>query len=327
MSLARISMPGSNSFQDEFRDDVFNGLSSRHRSIPSKYLYNDAGSVLFEMICETDEYYVMRAEMDILNRNGRDIMERLGSRGALVELGSGSGQKALQLLESSKPGQSYVAVDISPAALRDCVALLRRRRPLVNPIGVVADFFSEDALVEIPRLGPQSMAYLAGSTLGNFSPEEAAKIVSRMLRLAGPRGTALLGLDLVKSVDRLESAYNDRKGLTAAFSLNLLNRVNHELSADFRVADWSHRAVFNAATSAIETDLVSKKDQRVVIDGRLFHFVSGDAIRIEISRKFSPRMIIDLAESCSARVSGAWFDVNNDFCVVALSRQDDGQRP
>lgn len=301
-----------------FRNDIWHGLSQRPRELSSKYFYDARGSALFERICETPEYYLTRAELSLMQTHASAIAEALGPDVRLVEFGNGSGIKTRLLLQALRTPCAYVPVDISETALAFSSAALVSEFPTLPVAPLCADFTAPLALPKLPHEARRTVIQLAGSTLGNFSESESITLLQQMRRTAGAGGAVLLGLDLKKETARLEAAYNDADGVTAAFTLNLLERINRELDGDFNLDAFTHRAKYSVEAGRIETDIVSQRDQYANVAGRRFDFAEGEAIRVEVSTKYDADDIAHLAAASGLKLQTRWTDTDGDFAVVLL---------
>jgi dimethylhistidine N-methyltransferase len=303
--------------RERFLADVLEGLSRRQKEIPCKWLYDARGSALFEEICTLDEYYPTRTELGIMERGAAAMAEGLGPACALVEYGSGSGLKTQLLLEHVREPAAYVPVDISPAALAETERRLAARFPLLRVIPVRADFTEGVALPQVP--GARSRAvYFPGSTIGNFHKPDAVEFLARVRRDCGPGGALLVGVDLLKSRAVLERAYDDRRGVTAAFDRNLLARVNRELGADFDLAAFRHEARFDERHGRIEMHLVAEAPQRVTVAGQAFQLAAGESIFTESSYKYALPEFQALAAIAGWSTERAWSDPRAWFAVLLL---------
>ena len=237
---------------DGFRADVLRGLSAPHKELPCKYFYDERGSRLFERICTLPEYYPTRTELAILGRDGREMAERLGPHSLLVEFGSGSSVKTRALLDRLETPAAYIPVDISREQLLASARALIRDYPDLEVRPVCADFTLPFEIPAVSRPACKRVVFFPGSTIGNFPPDKARQLLTRAARLCGTNGGMLLGADLKKDPQLLHAAYNDSQGVTAAFNLNLLVRINRELGADFRVEQFWHHALYNPIEGRIE---------------------------------------------------------------------------
>jgi L-histidine Nalpha-methyltransferase len=272
--------------------EVEQGLLSERAYCSPKYFYNALGSTLFEAITHLPEYYPTRTEASILFDQAASIHRHIPKQAAWIDLGAGSCQKASSMFEQTKPGV-YVAVDISLDYLTDTLICLQRAHPAVDIVGVGMDFSTEltwPAELSKQLLQRPVFAFYPGSSLGNFTPDQALGFLGRIAELcrAAQSGSGLLiGIDLVKSTEVLERAYDDDLGVTAAFNLNVLRHINTILSADFDVRDWRHRAIFNTSESRIEMHLIAKHAVTVSWGKQRRVFKAGEGIHTENSYKWT----------------------------------------
>jgi len=304
----------------EFLDDVLNGLSSASRSIPSKYFYDEIGSAIFDAICELDEYYPTRVEIEIMNRYGDAIAFRIGPNVRLVEYGSGSSTKTRILLDQLIDPCLYVPVDISKQHLTRTADALASDYPMLSIAPVAADFTRP---FEVPTCEYEprgTCVYFPGSTIGNFAQSEATQLLADIAHRCKRGDGLLIGFDLRKDIDVLESAYNDRAGVTAAFNKNLLDRMNSELGANFDTRQFHHHAFFNDAAGRIEMHLVSQREQSVFIADHLFQFDRNETIRTEYSHKYSISEFNRMAAKVGWHCKETWTDERDYFAVMYLER-------
>ena len=302
-----------------FLADVIAGLSRPRKALPAKYFYDARGSRLFEAICRTPEYYPTRTETALMKAQAAAMARRLGARCAVIEYGSGSGRKTRILVEALDP-VAYVPIDIAREQLIRTAAQFARDYPRLAVTAVCADYSRPLRLPRLAGLAPRRrVIYFPGSTIGNFTPVEAAAFLVNARRVAGPGGAMLVGVDLKKNATLLNAAYNDAAGVTAAFNLNLLARINRELGADFELSGFRHLAFFDAARGRIEMHLVSLKEQRVRIAGRVFSFRGGEAIHTENSCKYSVAEFHRLAAGAGFQAAACWTDPERLFSVHYLS--------
>ena len=305
---------------DGFREDVIAGLSQPQKALPPKYFYDARGSRLFEAICRLKEYYPTRAELALTRAHIGEIARFAGRRSspavALIEYGSGASVKSRLLIGALQPSV-YIPVDISEAALRDAAAVLRRRFPRLAIRPVHGDF-SQPLKIPMGHGRRRRVVYFPGSTIGNLTPEEAQAFL-RMTRGQVSRGGAMLvGVDLKKDARQLHAAYNDARGVTAAFNLNLLARINRELGGDFRPHRFRHYAFYNATLGRIEMHLVSLARQTVNIGNYRFAFEPGESIHTENSYKYSIGGFRALAERAGFRSAAVWVDAKRLFSLHGL---------
>jgi L-histidine Nalpha-methyltransferase len=301
-----------------FEADVLAGLSRTPKRLPSKYFYDARGSELFERICEQPEYYLTRVELGIMQACGDEMAEALGPELRLVEFGSGAGLKTRLLLAALHSPVAYLPVEISPSALASSVAQLAEAFPRIDMQPVCADFTAPLVLPPARRTPRRTAVYFPGSTLGNFDGEEARALLRSMRALIGSDGAVLIGLDLKKDRAALEAAYNDAAGVTATFTLNLLQRIDRELAADFDLTRFRHRATYNTLAGRIETAIVSRVAQVVQVAGRRFEFAADEAIAVEISCKYAESDVQRLAGQAGLRVVRRWNDAEARFGVFLL---------
>ena len=302
----------------EMRADVLRGLAQRPKRLPSKYFYDARGSELFERICEQPEYTLTRDELAIMREHVGEIAHALGPDVLLLEYGSGSGLKTRLLLRHLRTPVAYVPVEIAPEALSASMAKLAAEFPCVEMLPVCADFTRTIELPRPRRAARRTLVYFPGSTLGNFETPEALRLLRQMRAEMGHDGAALVGIDLRKDRATLEAAYNDAAGVTAEFTLNMLARFNRELGADFNLADFRHRARWNALAGRIETHVVSTRAQTVRVAGHAYRFDGGEAMLVEYSCKYTPEEFSALAWRAGLRVARTWEDSLRRFSVQLL---------
>jgi dimethylhistidine N-methyltransferase len=298
-----------------FRADVLAGLSGPTKTLPCKYLYDDRGSRLFDQICELPEYYPTRTELGILRRHAGDMAAALGDECLVVEYGSGSGLKTPLLLERLRHPAGYVPVEISRDHLLASATALARRFPQIEVLPVWADFTGDFEIPSTRRAPRRKAVFFPGSTIGNFGPTDAVRLMEGVAQRCGPGGGFLVGVDLRKSKAILEPAYDDAAGVTAAFNKNLLVRINRELGADFDLDQFDHRAVFDERHSRIEMHLVSRRRQAVHLDGHTIWFAAGESICTEHSYKYTLEAFRDMARTAGLTVRQVWTDDAGWFSV------------
>jgi L-histidine Nalpha-methyltransferase len=306
---------------DSFLDELFFGLSKDPKSIPSKYFYDKTGSELFDQICCLDEYYPTRTEMLILRNNVAEICTLFGSGCRLIELGSGSSAKTRILLDHLHEPAAYVPIDIAGDHLLQSTARLARVYPELCITPVCADFTVGLTLPESPYSPKRTVAFFPGSTIGNLEPVEAGKFLRKIAILCGAGGGLLIGVDLKKDRPMLECAYNDARGVTAAFNLNLLTRINRSFNAGIHNDQFQHYAFYNEEFGRIEMHLVSLVDQTAELNGTPFFFGQGEHIITEYSYKYAPREFAKLAARSGWRVKRFWTDPAKLFSVQYLEVQ------
>jgi len=302
-----------------FAADVIEGLGATAKQLPPKYFYDAAGSDLFEQITRLPEYYPTRAEMAILRRHGAEIAATVPAHAALIEFGAGAATKIRLLLQAGLAARlgAYVPVDISGEFVLAQSEALRQDWPALSVNPVVADFTTRfelpAAIAAMPRAG-----FFPGSTLGNFEPDAALAFLRGARQLLGAGATLIIGIDLEKDVTTLERAYDDAAGVTARFNMNVLRRINQELGADFDLAAFTHRALYNTGQHRIEMHLVSRREQAVNLLGERFTFRRGETIHTENSYKYSIPRFKALAAGAGWQTVKSWTDSDGLFSVHAL---------
>lgn len=307
--------------QDDWQEDcpirteLQDGLNAEAASISPKYFYDALGSTLFEAICALPEYYPTRTEALIFEQHAQDIAATVGKDVTLIDLGAGNCAKAARLFPTLQPRQ-YVPIDISTDFLREAVNGLRQKFPTI-PMQEIAMDFSTSLQLPATVERQNRLFFYPGSSLGNFSPDQALQFLRRMrhgLQL-GEGGGVLLGIDLVKEKAVLDAAYDDALGVTAAFNRNALLHVNRLLGSDFVVDDWQHRGFFNAEQSRVEMHLEARRDVTVSWCGGSRQFVQGERIHTENSYKFTPEGFSDLLRQAGFGHAKMWFDPQNWFML------------
>jgi dimethylhistidine N-methyltransferase len=302
---------------DPFASDVIAGLSAPHKHLPCKYFYDARGSELFEEITRLEEYYPTRVETAILREHARSMAAPAGPGAVLVEFGSGSSRKTELLLGALDRPRAYVPIDVSESALRGAKQRLAECMPALDVIPALGDFCNG---VTLPAdlLSRQLTGFFPGSTIGNFDPPAAVTLLQHFARLLGSGARCIIGVDLEKNVQRLIGAYNDAKGVTAEFNLNILARINRELGGDFDLARFRHVAIYDQQRRRIEMHLVSRAPHMVNVLGRVFHFEAGETIHTENSYKYSVDRFRGMAREAGWEPTQVWLDRGNDFSVHEL---------
>jgi len=299
------------------RREVRAGLRASPRTLPPKLFYDDQGALLFEQICATDEYYLTRAELEILRGRCGEIAELAGPRCALVEYGSGAGIKVRLLLEALETPVAYVPVDISREQLRRVARELASDYPAVRIQSVCADYTRQVRLPALPTAA-RRLVFFPGSTIGNFHPTEATAFLRRVRNSLGPGGALVLGLDRRKDPRTLNRAYNDAGGITAAFNLNVLARLNRDFCADFDLRRFRHRAFFNQRAGRVEMHLECTAGMTVHVAGEVFEFAAGQTIWTESSYKYDEQQVAALARAAGFQIERLWTDDADQFWVAML---------
>ncbi|RPD85368.1 L-histidine N(alpha)-methyltransferase [Luteimonas sp. 100069] len=303
---------------DDIAADAINGLSRTPKSLPSKYFYDAEGSRLFEAITRQPEYYLTQVELALMESRMPSVAAAVGSGAHVVEFGSGSGRKTELLLEGLEAPVAYTPIEISRTALMDSVTRLGQQFPEVEMLPVCADFTGPVPLPPASRHVQRTLVFFPGSTLGNFFEGDAVRLLASMRGTMGENGRALIGIDLDKDAAVLDAAYNDRAGVTAAFTLNLLARLNREIGSDFDLDGFGHRAAYSRERMRIETALVSTRAQSVRIGERRFDFAQGEAIEVEISQKYTDASFAALTVQAGLEVIDGWNDAEDRFGLRLL---------
>jgi L-histidine Nalpha-methyltransferase len=300
---------------------VFEGLSEQQKQLPCVLFYDAEGSRLFEQICAQPEYYLSRSETRLLEQHGSDIARCIGPRAALVDYGAGSGRKTQLLLAALREPHSYVPIDVDPVQLDATCFALRRRFPRLAMHPLTQDFRHYFALPAVAR-AKRRVAFFAGSTIGNFRPLEAVALLSSIRETMGPGGGLLIGVDLVKDAAVLERAYDDAAGVTAAFNMNVLARLNRELEATFDLAAFQHRAAWDEANQRIEMSLVSTRAQVPSVAGIGVALAAGEAIVTEHCHKYTLDSFSALARTSGWDVRQTWVDPEHGYSLQYLETSE-----
>ena len=322
-SLAR-KLPPPDEERSTFAADVLAGLSASPKRLPPKYFYDDAGSLLFERITELPEYYPTRCEMSILRVHAADICRLIPEGAALIEFGAGAAKKARILLRASPQLAAYVPVDICGEMIEREAAELRADFPKLKVLPVKADITTRFALPAEAENAPSRVGFFPGSTIGNFEPHEAAGFLRNAARVLGRGATLIIGVDLIKPVEVLTAAYNDKAGVTSKFNCNLLKRINRELAGTFKLDGFEHHAFYNRERNRIEMHLASRKRQKVKVLGETVDFRAGETIHTENSYKYSVESLAALARGVGWLPAAAWSDPANYFSIQAFTFAGDG---
>ena len=305
----------------DMRRLVREGMAQQPRQLPAWLLYDAEGSRLFEAICEQPEYGLTRTETALLEARAPELAAALGE-GVLVEFGAGNARKVGPLLEALQP-PAYVALDISADHLQQSCVALQARHPAVPVLGICCDYSVLRQLPEHPLLnGQRRLGFYPGSSIGNFSPEEAQVLLRQLGQLLGPGARLLIGIDQPKALERLEAAYNDAAGVSAAFARNLLVRLNRDLAGNFDPEAFAYSARWQPEHSRIAMALVSRQAQSVQLAGEIWNFAAGEPLITEYSVKYGPAEFTALAERAGWRPLGRWSDPAGDLSLHLLVTAD-----
>ena len=300
--------------QGDFLSDMLAGLAKTPKSISPKYLYDERGAKLFEDICRTDDYYVTRTEIALLRKIGNELAAMAGPNANLVEFGMGDGQKARMILNMLQEPSGLIGIDICREQLHDRVKRIAREFPSVEVGGICADFFNVDRLPE-NKNAQRNIGFFPGSTIGNFLPDEQETLMRSMSKTLGAQGGLIIGVDLKKDARRIHAAYDDGQGITAAFTLNLITRINRELNAEIDQSGFKHEAVYNEPQGCIEICLRSLRDQTLSIGAHQFTVRKDEPIHTEKSYKFTIPQFQDFARATGFLPRKSWTDKDQLFSI------------
>jgi L-histidine N-alpha-methyltransferase len=315
--------PDTGILDKDFTRTVLDGLCRTPKALPPKLLYDARGSQLFDRICEVEEYYPTRTELAILAERAAEIGRLAGPGAVLVEFGSGSSVKVRLVLDELQDPAAYIPIDISAEHLEAAAAALRADYPDLPIVPVAADFTQPIRLPEVAGDG-RRLGFFPGSTIGNFEPPEAEAFLGQARRLLGRGARLLIGVDLKKDKAVLNAAYDDSEGVTAAFNLNLLERINREAGGDFDASAFAHRAFYNGERGRVEMHLESRRDQAVNIAGERVAFAAGETIHTESSYKYAPEEFARLSKRAGWRPLRRWTDAGPLFSVWFLEDGAEG---
>lgn len=297
--------------------EIVRDLSRPQKRLPTRLLYDEEGSRLFERICDTGDYYVTRTELSILRDNLADIAEFAGPGAGVIEPGAGCGCKTRELLSALEDPRWYAPLDIDPSVLWRCRQTMSQALPHLPLAPVCADFTRPWRYARLP-LAERRLLFFPGSTIGNFEPPEAQALLRQFHQVTGVGGRMILGVDLRKNAAILRRAYDDSEGITARFNLNLLARLNREHAADFDLSAFEHVAVYDKTRHRIEMHLRSRREQQVSIGGRRFRFATGETIHTESSHKYLPDGMAQLAVGARWQAWKLWMDPQRRFALMGF---------
>jgi dimethylhistidine N-methyltransferase len=317
-SVDRIISYDFKSGLERFLAEVLIGLRKPQKELPSKYFYDERGSHLFEGICQLKEYYIPHIEASIMQAHIKEMAKVIGSHVLLMEYGSGNCKKVRFLIDHLHDPVAFIPIDISQEQLLHVTKELASIYPRLQVLPVCADYTSSFEL-PIPRQSSKCIVvYFPGSSIGNFDPIPAKHFLEHVANLCGSDGALLIGVDLKKDPAVLHSAYNDDQGITAAFNLNLLERINRELDCDFQLDGFQHYAFYNPRESRVEMHLISQRDQAVHINRETISFARGESIWTESSYKYNLNEFEQMAAAAGFRVERVWVDEQQWFSVQYL---------
>ena len=298
-----------------FKSDILDALTQTPKHIPSKFFYDESGSAHFEEITKLDEYYLTRTEISILRNHLPEIATLIEPRALIIEFGTGAGIKTNLLLAALDTPAAYVPIDIAREQLIDASLELLESFPDLEVWPVCADYTEEIALPLPKTKTEQTVVFFPGSTIGNFTPDDAIHFLKSVAKVAGKDSSLLIGFDRKKDSNVLEAAYNDSFGVTAAFNLNLIERINREFESDIDVNYFRHLAFFNEAESRIEMHLVSNVEQEIELDNVMIKLVEEEHIVTEYSYKYSREAFTEIIEAAGFELVQSWSDPREYFDV------------
>lgn len=298
-----------------FRNDVINGLGAEEKSLSPKYFYDEQGSRFFDQICDLDEYYPYRTELNLLPKVARDLKNIFLKPSSVVEFGAGSLVKIRPLLELMPSVVEFIPIDISGEHLFQAANKLQQQFPKVRVNPAQADFCHP---VDLDTFRGDRLGFFPGSTIGNFKPAEAKSFLESARLTLGRNAYMLIGVDTKKSPDVLHQAYNDEKGITAKFNLNILTRINRELGADIDIASFEHYAYYNPVEGRIEMHLISNRSQKLKIGADVIPIKRGETIHTECSYKYTPEEFRNLAKSAGWQIEQTWMADADMFSMYLL---------
>ena len=319
-AASNVSFLDKHPAMGDSREELLHGLQQAQKSINPKYFYDHRGSQLFDQITRLPEYYPTRTEIEILTRYRREISAACETGCLFIEPGSGNCEKARLLLNDLRPS-AYVPVDISADFLQGAATQIGSEYPWLTVRAVCADFNHSWSFVEDLPEGKRVVFY-PGSTIGNLEPGAAVAFLKRVRKVLGVNGGALMGVDLHKSSERLNAAYNDSAGVTAQFNLNILRRVNELLDAEFEPDSFRHHAFYDGEKQRIEMHLISERAQTVLCNGTPIDFAQGESIHTENSYKYTLQGFTELAQSAGLCIEHSWLDDEELFSVHYLKPAD-----
>lgn len=310
--------------EDDFLISVREGLRRQPKAIPPKFFYDARGSHLFDLICETPEYYPTRTETGILRQQGKEMAEMIGTSCVLIELGSGSATKTPLILKHLDNDAAYIPIDICDSHLQHSTQRLQAMFPKLKMQSLCADYHRLTSHAIKRHVDKRHVIFFPGSTIGNCTPDEAVQLLKTVADLVGPGGGLLIGVDAKKSIAILNAAYNDAAGHTATFNRNLLTRMQRELGAELDAGRFTHHAYYNEVYGRIEMHLVSQCEQAIHLDGESFGFKAGESIHTENSYKYTVAEFEHLARAAGWHLQFTWHDADEYFNVHYLDRSARG---
>ncbi|PHS16846.1 MAG: L-histidine N(alpha)-methyltransferase [Kangiella sp.] len=306
----------TNEVDEIFLQDVIEGLSHSQKSLPCKYFYDETGSRLFEQICQLDEYYITRTELELLENIKQELANEIGENAVIIEPGAGAGKKIQILLHALESPQTYVPMDISKDFLFYSAKVIQENFRNIEVSPIQGDFTKP--IKWLDKNSDNRIVFFPGSTIGNFEAELAVSFLQNMKALMGKKGSMIIGVDRIKDRQTLVNAYDDSSGITSDFNKNLLVRINRELNGNFNLNAFQHSAIFNEVDSRIEMHLISTIQQDVRINGHVIRFQKDEAIHTENSHKYSDKSFIKLVSKAGLKSVKYWVDSKNLFNIYYL---------
>lgn len=308
--------------QSMFLNEIMIGLKEPQKKVSSKFLYDQKGSELFEKICDQEEYYLTRAENKILKAYAHEMSRFIGPNSLIIEPGSGNAEKVLHILLRLNRVKGYVPIDISESSLMGLVKTVQQRLPKLEVLPMHRDFTRMNEMPQMVKdhVG-KKVIFIPGSTLGNFSPTEMRDLLSQYIKMCGEQVAFLVGVDLKKDADSLQLAYDDSQGVTAAFNLNLLTRLNRDFGSKFDPCEFFHQAIYNGDEGRVEMHLVSKIDQSVPFIDENILLKKGESIHTESSYKYSIDEFCSICSEVRLKLRKYWKDPQQMFCMYYLEKE------
>lgn len=307
--------------EESLRSYTLDGLAAHPKRLASKFLYDKRGSELFDKICHQPEYYQTDAEIEVLEKNGAELVNAENAPVLLVELGSGHSRKIRNLLQHLPAGSHFVPLDISGEFLLDHAERVAIEFSNINVTAICADFLQPIPIPDNLKTYKNRTAFFPGSTIGNFEPATQQRILKNICDLLGKGGRLVIGVDRKNPRPMLEAAYNDKAGITAAFEMNILTRINRELGANFDPNEFFYQGSYNEEAGRVEMYLVSRSDQDVEIEGEVFHFHKNEKIHVENSYKYEPHEFAEQCAPVGLQLKNTWTDKEKRFHVYLLEVQ------
>ncbi len=300
----------------DFKEEVINGLSKKEKTLAPKLFYDKKGSELFEQIVELEEYYIPSIEKKLLMDNIISINEFMGENVSIIEPGSGSCEKVRRILSVHKTIKNYIPIEISGDFLFNAAEKVAKEFPNINISPICVDYLNDFSLPEsLKKESKNKVIFFPGSSIGNYDSNDVIKVLKKFIELTDNQGGLLIGVDLKKDKDVLEKAYNDSKGITAQFNLNLLHRIKNELNVDLDVNNFEHQSIYNQKVGRIEMYIVSKKEQSFMINNLKISFEKDEKIHTENSYKYTVNEFKEIALSLGYKKHFYWTDEKEYFSI------------